>query len=60
MLQKCSGDDRSGEAANAGEEDFHVMMGFLAGRGWERIKNGQDALWSYLPCSLALKAAKAS
>jgi hypothetical protein len=60
MLQKRACDHGSSEAANASEEDFHVMMGFLAGRGWERIKNGRDAFWSYRPCSLALKAAKAS
>jgi hypothetical protein len=28
MLKQCARDDRSGETANAGEEDFHVMMGF--------------------------------
>jgi hypothetical protein len=59
MLQKSACDHRSGEAANAGEEDFHVNE-VLAVRGRERMKNGPGELWSYRPCSLALNAAKAS
>ena len=31
MLEKCACDHGSSEAANAGEEDFHVMMGFFSG-----------------------------
>ena len=38
MLQKSACDHGSGEAADAGEEDFHVVMGFLAGRGREKMK----------------------
>jgi hypothetical protein len=28
MLEQSACDHRSGEAADAGEEDFHVVMGF--------------------------------
>ncbi len=32
MLEQRACDDRSSEAADSSEEDFHVVMGFLANR----------------------------